>query len=444
MKKIALFLCLFIIAVLSRAQTVSDNFNWLPSTAVTTATSPQFAFCNRQTISYTVVAVNSDNFFRSSSWDGLYITHTSSSATTIPMRIIFSKPVCNLRLRIVDIDGGNETITNIAPAYSTLTDVAGDFFDPTGTGVSIGATGNNSSGWVQWNGTVTQIDFTYRRPVAGWAIILDSIMFDCCTPPPPPPCKRCNYEAVIRNPGTVSEHGNATSEVWLSSGGVPVRSICMNLPFYVSNVKDDCLKCDVAQQESFGTILSAGAIAGTNATFYDPMGLGYSRKVCWNFPALTVVDELVSLNLKFPPVLPLSCCKNAVDYCLDAIFTNEDCTSCGYTVCTRNFQVAEPYNPDSKNAKTSKKTEVFYNDFAESKGFQLVPNPAGQQVEVTLLDQSLIGGTISVRTVEGKNVLSVPVSQAKQVLQLAQLMSGIYLVTIENNGQVVSEKLVIR
>ncbi|MNV02841.1 hypothetical protein D3C71_930810 [compost metagenome] len=446
MKKILLGTWLLLVAHVSTAQTVSDNLNWVSGTGTTTATSPDFAFCNGKKISYTVSTLNQTLFSNVSTsgdpalTDGIIVpTNTAGTFTNnIPMSISFTDTVCNLRIRFVDLDGvSNEMINNISPAYTNLVDEIGDFFDPGGM-TSVDATIDNASGWVEWSGPLSSISFNYFRPGNGFGLVIDSIIFDCCEIP----CN-CPHKTKFNTIGSVSVNGGTSSNINLNSAGIPVKSICIDIPFYVSNVSDDCLKCNVANQERFGTFKGALSIAGTPAELHDPKGLGYSRKICWNFPTPTVVNADVQIDLIFPGVLSLSCCKNSVSYCLDVTFNNEDCTSCEFEICTK-FPLATLETQTDENPKASGSTGGRYNDFAEKKGFQLSPNPSDGKVEVNILDESLVGGKLTIVHISGSTVLSTSVSKATETLQIAHFSPGTYVVTIENNGRTSSETLIFK
>jgi gliding motility-associated-like protein len=97
------------------------------------------------------------------------------------MTITFTQPVCNLRIRFDDLDGSqNEYLGSVSPAYNNLTDVIGDFFDPTGSSNQVNSNIDNARGWVVWDGPLTSISFNYIRPSAGCGLVIDSMAFGCC------------------------------------------------------------------------------------------------------------------------------------------------------------------------------------------------------------------------------------------------------------------------
>ncbi|WP_300354672.1 T9SS type A sorting domain-containing protein [Fluviicola sp.] len=440
-RKISCILLLFA-ASTAQAQTVSDDLTWVSGSPVSSAVSPNFDFCNGSQVNYEISSGN-HQFTNVTSGgnpaliNGIIIpANTLADASTgIPMNFRFSSEVCNLRIRFVDLDGiSNESLTAVTPAYSSL---AGPFFDPGSSMTAVDATIDNATGWVQWNGPVTNISFIYSRPGVGYGLSIDSITFDCCTRP----CE-CRHDTKFNIIGTVDSDGNTFANVNVNSMGIPVRSICIDMPFYLSNVDDACLKCDPQNKERFGTILGAAPIAGTPGLLHDPHNLGYSRKICWNFLTPTVVNANVQIDLKFPGVLDLSCCKNVVSYCLDVNFTNEDCTACEYTICTKFPQTSEPLPGGESKAMQSNRPQ--YNDFAEKSGFQLSPNPTDGKVEVQILDEKLIGGELVITSTSGTTVLSTKISTKRELLNVSDFAKGTYVVSIENKGNTSSSLLIVK
>lgn len=435
--------CGLLLLPLSYAQTVSDDLSWISNNPIYSQTSPNFDFCDGEVNNYFIsspvepfvnVAVSGNPALT----NGLIIpANTAGTSTTdIPVTITFKVAVCNLRIHFTDLDGAqHEEINHIAPAYDNLIDDIGDFFDPGGASDAVSSDIDNAAGWVVWNGPLTNVSFNYSRPGNGFGLVIDSITFECCQTS----CE-CNHRAGFNSMGSITTEGALSPIINLDSGGIPVRSICVNLPFYVSQVSDDCLRCETSNLEKLGTILGAAPIAGTSATLHDPLGLGYSRTICWNFPTPVVVTQTVQIDLQFPGVLKLSCCKNQVDYCLDVTFTNEDCTACEYTICTQ--ENAKAGGKAAANQSTSGSKER-YNDFAEPSGIKLTPNPASGKVEVSLLNKELIGGQLQIVNPSGATFLKTTLKAERETLNIAQLSPGSYLVTIEQNGQKATAMLVI-
>lgn len=188
MKTLSLIILLVSFTAISRAQIASDNLSWVSTTSVTSATSPSFNTCNGP-VNYTVTSTLG---FRnvSAAGDPNYTTGLVTPAAifdpalSIPITITFSQAVCNIRIRFTDLDGGqNEYLNAISPAYNGLTDVVGDFSDPGGS-TQVNANMDNARGWVEWDGPITSISFNYHRPGPGCGLIIDSMIFECCSTSP--------------------------------------------------------------------------------------------------------------------------------------------------------------------------------------------------------------------------------------------------------------------
>lgn len=442
MKKIILGALLLFSSQILNAQTVSDNFGWVyNSSPSTTLTSPNFPFCNGNDVNYTITSGAAMRHYANQisgnpvASPGIIVPGNPAgvSLTNISVSFAFSQPVCNLQIHFTDLDL-DESISGFSTPYANVVGTAGNLV-PNGTMTTIGSTVNNSAGWAVWNGSLSSLSFNYNRPGSGYGLIIDSITFECCTPP----C-RCDHEAILNSIADVSASGFTSANVNLNSVGIPVRSICIDLPFFQSNVDEQCLKCNVSEQEKYGTILSAMPINGVTPVLDDPYNLGYSRTICWNFTTPTIVNQDVQIDLQFPEILELSCCKNSVNFCLNATFKNEDCTSCEKQICTK-FPAQTKGKETS--ATTSETHHVWNNDFAEQKSFTLSPNPSSGKVEIKLLSESFIGGNLNIFDIDGKSVFSGLISRMDETIQLNNLAPGTYLVSIESNGQISSERLVI-
>jgi hypothetical protein len=437
------------LAQLAGAQTVSDNLNWTFNQGASTSfTSPDFSLCGGEIVNYTLTSLTSQTMINYSNQinytspikPGVVMPNDPGQVSTqnLPMKLSFKTKVCNLRIHFTDLDNG-ESLSEFSTSFASATGTTGNW---TANGTMNGVTSNsvdNSAGWVQWDVPLDEISFNYFRPSYGYGLVIDSIMFDCCNP-----VSVCKYDDIVEfiNGGYIKPSGVAGANLHVNSNGQAVRSITVNLPTYVSTVSPQCLKCDEGKQGTYGSIIQASAIAGVSAVLEDPLGLGYSRTITWTFNTPTVVDEKIEIIMQFPGTLDLSCCANSVKFCMDVTIQNEDCTSCTYQVC-------DGYGVKGKSAQTDASTtkgngmQPAYNDYAEQKSFTLSPNPTSGKVIVELLNESLLGGNLSIYSIEGDEVHKTVVNRMKETLQLGELAPGAYVVTIIVNDQVSSQRLII-
>ncbi|MNJ83155.1 PKD domain protein [compost metagenome] len=287
-------------ALISNAQTVYDNLVWVSGNAVTSTTSPSINFCNGQemhTITSTIGFKNVSTAGNPNYTTGMitpgYIYDPSLS---IPMAITFSQPVCNLRIRFCDLDGGqNEYLNAISPAYSGLTDVIGDFSNP-GNSTQVNSNIDDARGWVEWDGPITNLTFNYHRPGPGCGLIIDSIVFECCTnlPCSNPPNAGTNNTLSICHQGAPSNlfpllgPGASVNGTWTNPAGtavtMPYNPVTMNPGTYTYTVDSSgCIASAVITVTEINPTVTAvptdatcpgmpngsAALTATNATEYS-------------------------------------------------------------------------------------------------------------------------------------------------------------------------------
>ncbi len=251
-KKIVLVSLLLFQSLISNAQTVSDNLNWVSGSSVLSTTSPSFNFCNGP-ITYTVTSpigfMNISTAGNPNYTTGMITpAYIYDPSLSIPMAISFSQPVCNLRIRFTDLDGGqNEYLSNISTPYTDLTDMVGHFSNP-GNGTQVNSSMDDARGWVEWDGPITNLTFNYNRPGPGCGLIIDSIIFECCSPPPcnQPPNPGTNNALSICSQGSPTDlfpllgAGASVNGAWTNSTGaavnMPYNPVTMNPGAYTYTV----------------------------------------------------------------------------------------------------------------------------------------------------------------------------------------------------------------
>ena len=180
-----------------KGQTIQSGMSWLTTNSVTTATSPNYPTTNCGNISY---SINCSKPFKRTNNGAPYSNNClifpsdiSITNTFLTMTITFNQPVNNLKIRFIDLDENvsgfsqpEESISQINPPASSVTPLnlaVNPFFLVGGivTPFDNVSTNNNNdaSGWVNWNGTLSSVSFRYNRPGSAYALIIDSIYFDC-------------------------------------------------------------------------------------------------------------------------------------------------------------------------------------------------------------------------------------------------------------------------
>ncbi|WP_430405266.1 PKD domain-containing protein [Fluviicola sp.] len=274
MKKKILLLCLLLFRTLvSNAQTVSDNLSWVSGSSVTSALSPSFNFCNGQ-VTYTFASsIGFSNI--STSGNPNYTTGLITPSfifdpsLSIPMSLTFSQPVCNLRIQFTDLDGGqNEYLSAISTPYSGLTDVTGHLSNP-GNSTQVNSNMDNARGWVEWSGPITNLTFNYNRPGPGCGLIIDSIIFECCSNPcQNPPNPGTNNTLSICAQGASADlfpllgPGASVNGAWTNPVGMaismPYNPLTMNPGAYTYTVDSSgCISSAIITVTEINTTVAA-------------------------------------------------------------------------------------------------------------------------------------------------------------------------------------------
>ena len=178
MKRKLLTLAILLLGTLIKAQTISvnDDLNWVSSSVLTSAQSPEFPFCDTD-VSYIITTNNSDFKAVSPSQGNGLVTPSNTSAemtTQIDINFAFNQPVENLKIYVVDLD--YNTNSNADPE-EFLSDILVDNNDAVPTVTSgfggvywdnqnliVTPSEENAEGWIEFSGPLSELQFTYNRP----------------------------------------------------------------------------------------------------------------------------------------------------------------------------------------------------------------------------------------------------------------------------------------
>ncbi len=207
-------------------QTINSGFSWLSSDITSSATSPIYSGVTCTDINYTI---NSTEYFGGVNNGFPYNNNCiiipfdiGISSSYIDVSISFNQPINNLSIRFIDLDENvsgfaqpEESITQIVPPPSSVSNLnlsVNPFFLVSGIITpedNISNINNNdASGWVNWTGTLMNVNFRYNRPGELYGLIIDSIYFDC------PSCiGDCASE--IEMPNVYSPNSDETNDQFL-------------------------------------------------------------------------------------------------------------------------------------------------------------------------------------------------------------------------------------
>lgn len=264
MRRLIISILFLTIFHLTYSQVVETGVSWVSTSVVSNQTSPNFnSPCGP--INYTISTdVNFTQLNNGAPYNNNCILFPSSNAlngTSVDLNFTFNQPVQNLRIRIIDLDENvnnisavEEYLTNfnvmpnsitnlgmgIPPCFLTATDVTPN------DGNNLNAN-NNASCWLNWSTTLSSVNFTYFRPGPGYALIVDSIYFECVgcnmTMDLGPDVSTCNGE-IVNIDGTIQ---NATSYLW--NNGATTSSISTNVPgeYILTAINANCTVSDTIQ-----------------------------------------------------------------------------------------------------------------------------------------------------------------------------------------------------
>lgn len=247
------------------SQTVHSGFSWVSTSPTSTATSPSYNSGPCTNIKYTITAsetfdmVNNGAPYNSNSI--LFPSNINITPLFVDMTISFNQTINNLRIRFVDLDENvsgftepEESISMINPPASSVTPFGGSinpFFLSGGIVTPLdnnpNFNNNDASGWVNWTGSLSTVSFRYNRPGSLYALIIDSIYFDCPTP------SGCTANAIAgpdvnicNNQATTLNANGSTGNQFTWSNGSSTSSISTSTPgtYWVSVSNGTCSDTD--------------------------------------------------------------------------------------------------------------------------------------------------------------------------------------------------------
>lgn len=424
----------------STAQDYSNSFSWV-GTNTNLSQTGAYA-CGVQNV-ITLRSTPSTHSPSGSSVIFPSVTGTDNNPT-ISITLTFKSPVCNLRLKVNDIDQGPGTIAAetvvTTPAFSSI---APSIIPGGPTFVGVGATtlspaGNdNTLGWVSFDGPLTTVTLRYNRPGIGYGLLLDSLTFDCCDD-----CICDSKDNKLNATANIPNSGATSAGLSISSDGQPISKLNISLPYYTSLANPDCIKCDPANISSYGKITNLPTIAGV-----APTAVGFSSdgaaEIVYDFSTPTVINHSISLDLQFPPTLDLSCCPNSVDYCIKLGMIDKDCKICEKLLCLKTpaSSSSSSSTGSSRNHILQPKADQIGEATAPSDmNLILHPNPTEDLLHVTLPSEN--HATLEVLDINGKVIQTTQVQSKQTKLNVSALSQGVYLIKYVVGGNVITEQFI--
>lgn len=432
-------------AGLSRAQlTIESDFSWTNTAGISTS-STVFNGCN-EPINVTMTSTPLGHDLVGT---GAYIPTDPDLAGDITVVISFSPAIDNLSILMNDFDEGtgNVDYDGINPgetgiAFTPFTSITPVFGSPTfvSTGGNTGVDPNmqdDTKGWVNWLTTsISSVTFTYHREYAGldhgqWGLLLDSMRFDCEAPLS---CI-CSENIKFTRIRSISQNGETSSDINIDSDGQAISKLNISIPSWNSGVSPTCLDCDASAILNIGNIMNLPTIAGISPTFSG--GGSSASEIVYQFPVPTVLNEVITLEMQYPPALKLGCCKNNVDYCVKIQMIDERCKVCETLLCTLSKNTGS-----TQSSRSSGKTQsTIPVDVQETnQGLNISPNPA---TDIVTIQTPSGKGKLFIYSSEGKMISEYPVNANRLNIDISTMQGGTYIVKYKNETQTLNSKFVI-
>lgn len=262
--------------------------------------------------------------------------------------------------------------------------------------------------------------------------VFSFVIQDCS---PTEPCKNCVCEEIPMSVTDLNIDNDGFASANLNIGGpvLNVSKIRVTLINYHSTVLPDCKKCAVADQEIFGDLTSAQNLYGTYAQMgtYNPnASTWYSREATWCFePALPEFNTgPIELTMRFPPVLPLECCKNEVDFCFRVEVWDNDCKACERLVCSSPIH--------------HRKLEKLLPDTKTKGALKAIPNPAQNSFNLLTPEEDAVG-KVSIYDANGSLLKQFNTNSSITHIETKGWTAGIYIIKYKTATKSYQEKLVI-
>lgn len=442
MKTIQIFLFVISMMTLSftmNAQDYTGDFGWVGTNVNTSTTTVQA--CGVQN---TIRLNSSPDTHRPQGSSSVRFPSGSSSSTAITITIQFSQPVCNLRLKVNDLDyryGTSitppaESMTT-SPMFSSIApslNPPGPLFNNIAGTLTPPVNVNETLGWVEFDGTpLTSVTLTYNR-TPGYVAFLDSLTYDCCDDD----CMCDDKDSKLDGKEIISNSGATNADLSISSAGVPIRKLNISLPYYESTTDPECIKCDPANISSYGKITNLPIIAGVTPSFVGPTTSG-SAEIVYEFPTPTIINHSVQLDLQFPPTLNLKCCDNKVKYCIKIGLIDADCKICENLLCLPSLSTSGTGTGTSQSPQTNSKALLDRPTSSNSR-LLLNPNPASKVLHVTLPTKT--AGNLEILDMNGKVIQTKHTLSDKITLNIEGLKQGTYILKYTSGETFINEMFV--
>lgn len=264
-----------------------------------------------------------------------------------------------------------------------------------------------------------------------------------CDVPSTAGCNCNGVSAVLQSLTLTNANGSATASILLNSGSSLVKKVRITLLNYIvtpSNVQ--CKNYCAMGNSDFGHFVSpAPSLTGFTAAFspFSPLSspLFSSDIELTTAGPRVITNEAVSLNLKFPPIMALSCCSQTVQACFRVEYIDADCRICDVQICNTS---GHP-NGQQQIMGAAEGRESIDGTSSDEQELSVYPNPNNGNF---VINTAKIGPDCryQVTTFEGREIVSGEIrGEAQEISQ--QLAPGTYSVFVFKDNRVFTEKIIV-
>lgn len=265
-------------------------------------------------------------------------------------------------------------------------------------------------------------------------------------PPTGGGCSCTGVNAKLLSLNLTSSNGNANVSFDLNSGGKVIKKVRVTLLNYLVTPSSDlCRNYCSMNNADFGHFVSpAATLSGFTAAF-SPYAYSTSATFSNDIELTTstprvIASESLTLNLKFPPILALSCCSQTLKACFRVEFIDANCNICDVLIC--NSQGGTPPADKNMTGSSDHGASGISSTSVEQQQLSVFPNPNNGNF---IINTSKIGTDCryQLTSLEGQEIESGTIRGESHEIRKQNLPPGTYSVFVFKENQVFTERIVV-
>lgn len=260
-------------------------------------------------------------------------------------------------------------------------------------------------------------------------------------------CNCSDFSATLQSLNLTNASGSATASFQLNSGTNLVKKVRITLLNYSLTLSSSlCKNYATIGNNDFGKFTNpAGALTGFTSTLSPSAPMtsplaSYDIEYTTNTPR--VLNDLINCNLKFPPILALSCCSQTVNACFRVEFIDADCRICDVMICNSQGQAAVAPNGDQTMQQETASPEGGDRMNPPASQLKVFPNPNNGNF---VIDTKAIGEGCNYQliTVDGREIQKGAIRGDQHEINNLNLQPGTYSVYVFKENQVFTEQIIV-